>query len=231
MKRSFFITATGTGCGKTLATAALLRAAQERGHHAIVAKPVETGARDGAHDVQWSLSFSLLPYTDREQAALTLYRFPLPASPHLAAREAGATIDVSTILAALDIFATRWDTVIIEGAGGLLVPLNDRETVADLIEATEAEPVLVVGNQLGAINHTALTLNEMRRRGIDPNLIVVNMPGQANHPDDALIRTENVRMIRTLASPAPVIEQPFVSTLDAKAVAALGHRMADALRL
>jgi dethiobiotin synthetase len=159
MIRGLFITGTGTGVGKTVAAAAVLhryRAAAPLRYW----KPIQTGIEqdDDTAEVR-----RLAACADREIFDQGV-RLPRPLSPHLAARCAGQTIDLRALLALLPSGEdTRW---VVEGAGGLLVPLNDSETMADWI-ALLGLPVLVASRtSLGTINHTLLTLEALRARSL-----------------------------------------------------------------
>ena len=159
MIRGLFITGTDTGVGKTVAAAAVLH--RYRGAAPLrYWKPIQTGIEqdDDTEEVR-----RLAACADREIFDEGV-RLPRPLSPHLAARCAGQTIDLRALLALLPSGEdTRW---IVEGAGGLLVPLNDSETMADWI-AMLGLPVLVAARTaLGTINHTLLTLEALRARSI-----------------------------------------------------------------
>lgn len=159
MIRGLFITGSDTGVGKTVAAAALLH--RYRGAAPLrYWKPIQTGIEqdDDTEEVR-----RLGACADHEIFAEGV-RLPRPLSPHLAAQCAGQTIDLRALLALLPRAEdTRW---IVEGAGGLLVPLNDSETMADWI-ALLGFPVLVVARtSLGTINHTLLTLEALRARSL-----------------------------------------------------------------
>ena len=148
-----FITGIGTGIGKTLVAAIVTEALG-----AAYWKPVQAGFDEGT-DTGWvgeRISYPegrLFPET---------YKLALPASPHIAARQEGITISLDGIADQLP--ATR--PLVIEGAGGLLVPLNDTEFVADLVYKLDATVLLVSRNYLGSINHSLLTAAVCRARGL-----------------------------------------------------------------
>jgi dethiobiotin synthase len=159
MIRGLFITGTDTGVGKTVAAAALLH--RYRGAAPLrYWKPIQTGTEqdDDTEEVR-----RLGAYADNEIFDKGV-RLPRPLSPHLAARCAGQTIDLRAILALLPAAEdTRW---IVEGAGGLLVPVNDSETMADWIALLGLPVLTVARTSLGTINHTLLTLEALRTRSI-----------------------------------------------------------------
>jgi dethiobiotin synthetase len=145
-----FITGIGTGVGKTMVSAILARALE-----ADYWKPVQAGYENGT-DSQWVAD--LLAGTS-SVVHPEVYRLAMPASPHIAARAEGVTIDIKKICDQIPIINRN---LLIEGAGGLLVPLNEHEFVADLIKALNAKVILVSRNYLGSINHSLLTARVCR---------------------------------------------------------------------
>ncbi len=141
---NIFVTGIGTGIGKTVVAAILTEALK-----ADYWKPIQAGDQGGT-DTEWIRSV-----ISNEQSRIhqEKYRLKMPASPHIAARNEGININIDTIVNSLPVA----DNLIIEGAGGLMVPLNDNEFVIDLIKALEARVVLVSRNELGSINHSLLT--------------------------------------------------------------------------
>ena len=150
--RPIFITGIGTGVGKTLVSAIVTEALG-----AYYWKPVQAGVDEGT-DAAWVGARLSRP----ERILPEAYMLKLPASPHIAAREEGVTIRVDDIVARLP--GVR--PLVVEGAGGLLVPLNDREFMADLALRLDATVILVSRNYLGSINHSLLTAEVCRTRGV-----------------------------------------------------------------
>jgi dethiobiotin synthetase len=159
MTKGIFITGTDTGVGKTVAAAALLH--RYRGVSPLrYWKPIQTGIEldDDTDEVR-----RLGACADHEIFDEGV-RLPRPLSPHLAARCAGQTIDLRALLALLPTAEDiRW---VVEGAGGLLVPVNDSETMADWIALLGLPVLLVARTSLGTINHTLLTLEALRARSL-----------------------------------------------------------------
>jgi dethiobiotin synthetase len=157
--RPIFITGIGTGVGKTLISAIVTEAIG-----GWYWKPVQAGFDDGT-DGQW-VGQRLSPRSgDPDGVSRVLpeaYQLRLPASPHIAAREEGVSIRVQELVSHLP--AER--PLVVEGAGGLLVPLNDTEFMADLALALDATVILVSRNYLGSINHSLLTAEVCRLRGL-----------------------------------------------------------------
>ncbi|MBZ5855956.1 dethiobiotin synthase [Flavihumibacter profundi] len=155
MPAPIFITGIGTGIGKTLVAAIVTEALQ-----ADYWKPVQAGFAEGT-DSEWVKEKISNKYTIVHPE---LYRLKLPASPHIAAREEGIEINVSHIAAAIPSASRQ---LVIEGAGGLMVPLNKQEFVADLIREMGAKVVLVSRNYLGSINHSLLTAAVCNSMGLN----------------------------------------------------------------
>ena len=153
-----FITGIGTGIGKTLIAAIVTEALG-----ATYWKPVQAGFGDGT-DTGW-----VGDRISRPEGRLLpeAYKLAMPASPHIAAREEGIVIDLDTIVDQFDaIRREATPPLIIEGAGGLFVPLNDHEFVLDLIRRLDAAVILVSRNYLGSINHSLLTATACRVHGL-----------------------------------------------------------------
>ena len=164
-----FVTGTDTGVGKTLCSAALLHALGRRHARVVGMKPVAAGlieheGRLVSEDVlalRAASSVAVPPELDNPVA------LPEPLSPHLAARRAGVVVRVSDLLAPAQALARMSDALVVEGAGGWRVPLNDEgETLADLARALAAPVVMVVGLRLGCLNHAALTAEAIRADGL-----------------------------------------------------------------
>jgi dethiobiotin synthetase len=168
--RGLFVTGTGTGVGKTIVSAALLAAMREAGEPVRAYKPVVTGLSEPSGE--WPPDHELLAAAagmDPEDVAPL--RFGPAVSPHLAAALAGERIDIATLIE--HAVASAGDTLIVEGVGGLLVPLADDFTVRDL--AVElALPVLITAQPgLGTINHTLLTIEAARAVGLSVATVVL----------------------------------------------------------
>lgn len=200
-----FVTGTDTGVGKTLAASALCRADREAGRTVLYAKPVQTGLeRAQAGDAAFVAAAAKVP-------VIECLRFPEPLAPAVAAERAGEVIDVAGLLADLEKAGDGFDRVVVEGAGGLLVPLWGAVTMADLADALGAGLVVVTRPGLGTLNHTALTLEAANSRGLPVDGLVVS-----GWPSDPGV-TEQTNLER-LSSMAPVLgllpDYPGVDTAD-----------------
>ncbi len=158
--RGYFLTGTDTGVGKTLIAAALLRAAAAQGLTALGMKPVAAG---GTEDVDALVAAGNVA-APRDCVNPYLLREPL--SPHLAARRDGTAIDLERIARCFEELRGRADFLVVEGAGGFRVPLNDTQDGADLAARLGLPVILVVGLRLGCLNHALLTEEAIRARGL-----------------------------------------------------------------
>jgi dethiobiotin synthetase len=168
--RGLFLTATDTGAGKTFVTAAIARIWRRQRRPFCVCKPVATGAEN-----EWSEDTRLLAEAagETDLMAVTPYRFAAPAAPPVAARLSGVPLELSALEAAVRRRASEGKTVLVEGVGGLLCPLTERETIADLVSALRLPLIVVARRSLGTLNHTLLTLEAAQRRGLHVAGLVV----------------------------------------------------------
>lgn len=166
--RAFFVTGTDTGVGKTLISAALLRALRERGVRVAGMKPVASGCRETSDGIRNDDALALIAEAS-EPAPYRIvnpYAFIPAIAPHVAAVEAGTRIDLRELERAFRILAGLADVVVIEGAGGWLTPLDERHALADFVKRVKADVILVVGLRLGCLNHALLTAQAIERSGL-----------------------------------------------------------------
>lgn len=164
MARGYFITGTDTGVGKTTVSCALLRAFAAQGKRVIGMKPVVAGRENGRwHDVEQLIAASNI---SAAREYVNSYAFDPPISPHIAAQQAGTEIDLAVIQHAYQALSNQADIVIVEGAGGFLVPVNQTQNGADLARALNLPVILVVGMRLGCLNHALLTAQAIRLAGL-----------------------------------------------------------------
>lgn len=206
----FFITGTDTGVGKTLVTAALLRAWNALGVAAVGMKPVAAGA-ERVNGIWVNEDVAMLRAASPVAAPPELmnpYLFRDPIAPHIAAERKGTTIQLPRLRAACEDLGDMAELVLVEGVGGFRVPLNDRQDTADLAVALGLPIILVVGMRLGCINHTLLTVEAIQARGLTLAAWVANRidPDMAAYAEnlDALMR----RVPAPLLAELPVLEPP-----------------------
>jgi dethiobiotin synthetase len=164
--RGIFVTGTDTGVGKTFAAVALLRSLGVTGVRAVGMKPVAAGIDPGAAMNADVAALVAAANVAAPQAAVNPYSFPPPIAPHLAARMAGVDLDLGLIAAAYARLAASADVVVVEGAGGVLVPLGARTDMLDIAERLGLPVLLVVGIRLGCLNHALLSALAITARGL-----------------------------------------------------------------
>jgi dethiobiotin synthetase len=190
MPKRFFVTGTDTGIGKTVVSALLCAALD-----AIYWKPIQTGSSEGT-DRRTVLQVGELP---ERQTRLEAYCFSPPVSPHLAARRAGVSISISKIASALP---TIRGNLIVEGAGGVLVPVTGSGLMVDLMGKLRLPVLLVARTSLGTINHTLLSLAALRARALEVRgVILVGKPDRENC--NAIQKYGKVRVIGAI----PVLDK------------------------
>ncbi len=207
LQNGVFITGTDTGVGKTFVAAGLLAALRLEGWNVAPMKPVQTGChqRKGswvAPDLQASLKASGLRVSTAEKADMAPYCFQPACSPHLAAKLAGKRISLKRIENAYHRLRQNYDVLIVEGAGGVLVPLNPQETMLDLMVRLQLPVVLVARPGLGTINHTLLSLRLLNAAKLAVLGVVLNQatPGRWGQiENDNRVMIERMGNVKVLA--------------------------------
>jgi dethiobiotin synthetase len=176
---SLFITGTDTGVGKTVCTAALARALREMGHEVGVMKPIQTGVRRTQKGWE-SGDAEYLTHVSGVNDPMDLVcpvRLEAPLAPSVAAELEGTTVDLARVLAAYHELRTRHAGVLVEGAGGIAVPIQGDYGMADLARKMELPVLIVARPALGTINHTVLTVRYAQSAGLTVlGVIVAGMP-------------------------------------------------------
>ena len=204
-----FVTGTDTGVGKTRVAVALIHALRAQGLRVAAMKPVAAGSEPGElnDDVRALLQAANVSADLRD---VNPYSFAPPIAPHLAAQQAGIRIELPVVVAACARLAAAADVVVVEGAGGWHVPLNEREDMADLAQALGLPVVLVVGLRLGCLNHALLTAESIDRRGLS----WAGWVGNAIDPEMAA-RAANLEALQTRL-PAPCLGVQEFSPVSAQ---------------
>ena len=208
---ALFVTGTDTGVGKTFVACALAHALRSRGRRVSVMKPVETGV-DGVPEDALRLRAAAgdpAPLDD-----VCPYRLRAPLAPAVAARFEGVMLDVARLVALVGRRAAEADVLLVEGAGGLLVPVAGRVTWADFAARAGLPLLVVAANRLGTVNHCALTARVAAAAGLAVRGIVLS---QASAEPDASAAT-NPDTVRDLTG-LPVAAIPHYATPDAAASA------------
>lgn len=169
MARSYFVIGTDTNVGKTYIATALVQYFVSQGLKTIGMKPIASGCELNKQGELMNEDVLALSSASNVKASLDLvnpYRFIPAIAPHLAAEQAGITMRLEVIFQAYQQLTTLSDVMIVEGAGGFLVPINQTETLADVALQLDIPIILVVGMRLGCINHALLTVEALETRGL-----------------------------------------------------------------
>jgi dethiobiotin synthetase len=166
LKTGYFVTGTDTEVGKTLVSGALILKLRELGRNAIGFKPVVAGTYQGQNgeyineDIETLRVASNLPQTQ----SICPFVLDTPAAPHIVAKANGIELNVNKLLESFTGIQNENDFVVVEGAGGFIVPLNDHESLADFAQKIDLPIIVVVGMKLGCLNHTLLTIEAIKTR-------------------------------------------------------------------
>jgi len=167
MKR-YFITGTDTDCGKTYVTATLLQYLKQQDKKALAIKPVASGCSEEGSELISADALYLSSHNGDFPHEICPWRLRLPISPHLAAEHDGVTLSAHALADfCQDEKFSEFDYLLVEGAGGLLVPLNAQETWVDFLKYSKMPVILVVGMRLGCINHALLTALALKQHDIE----------------------------------------------------------------
>jgi dethiobiotin synthetase len=171
-----FFTGTDTGVGKTFVTAAVARILRRRGRGVVVCKPVATGAvwRDGHWVSEDAIALAQAAGVTGDMSQVTPWMFPDPVAPPVAARRADVELRLDQIIRAVQDRSQPRKAMLIEGIGGLMCPLTEKETVADLVAGLNLPMIVVTRRSLGTLNHTLMTLEISRTRGLQVAGVVIN---------------------------------------------------------
>lgn len=169
-----FLTGTDTGVGKTAVAAALARHFSQRGWSVGVMKPVETGVFSHAPEQTDAYRLATAAATHDEPRLVAPFQFQRPVAPLAAARQSARTIDQAVIVESYGTIASRHDITLVEGVGGLLVPIGDGWDVRDLIAELKLAVIVVGRSALGGINHARLTMEALHFRHLRVLALVLN---------------------------------------------------------
>ncbi len=218
----FFVAGTDTGVGKTLVSGLFVRFLREMGQRVTYQKWVTTGDRDFSGDAEWVKDFAAIDVDPGRGSLHAPLCYSFPASPHLAAEMDGEEPDLVLVMDAFATLSAQPGWLVVEGAGGLMVPLSRRLLLIDFVKDSGLPVVLVCRSGLGTINHTLLSVEALRSRAIPVAGLVFNTlsPG----PEE--IARDNVEVIAEL-SKVPVLGRlPLISDIEAQWDAGLKEEVA-----
>jgi len=172
----FFITGTDTGVGKTLIAGSVARALARQGRRVGVMKPFESGCRREGRSLipDDALFLRTMAGTQDDLALICPYALERPLAPAIAAHKQSVRIDLRKITAAFKQISTRYEITLVEGAGGIMVPINRNHLLIDVVRLLNLPLIVVARTALGTINHTLLTIREALRAGIRVRGIILN---------------------------------------------------------
>ncbi len=212
--KGLFVTGTDTGIGKTVLSALLLAELRRRSINAAPFKPVQTGCAGDVPDLDYALTMAGMQVSDEDFSSMAPYTYEPACSPHLAAEMAGAEIDIAEMVIAARTLASDYDCIIAEGAGGIMVPLNRRETTLDLMQALRFPVLIAARPGLGTINHTLLSIRALRSDDLDIAGIVF-VAGDDSKP--GFIEEDNAVTIEQFGKVPILGSIPHCHQLDASA--------------
>jgi dethiobiotin synthetase len=212
MACGIFITGTDTGVGKTLVSCSLAALLRDLGYRVGVMKPVETGCsqRNGELFPEDAVRLRQASGCDEPMEKICPYRFAEPLAPSIAAERGGDRIDIDHVVQVYHEISSGHDVILIEGAGGLMVPLLPSFTYADFARTAKLPLIVVAANRLGAINHLMLTLEHAQCKGLSVIGYVLNCP-----TDQISLASDTNREVLANLSGVPCLaELPFVPTAN-----------------
>lgn len=208
--KTLFITGTNTGVGKTLASALLCRELSRESKVAYI-KPVQTGCIESGQELLAPDVEFVKLICGNKISTFCPVKYKLPASPHLSAAEENSRIDEETLVKDIEAFckADSYDFVIIEGAGGITVPLNSEFDMLDLCKRFTSEVIIVTTTQLGTLNHTKLTIEYAKSHGIECSVIISGCSG-----NPGVIEKDNIKLISEMVDGRVLFKIPDIEGLD-----------------
>lgn len=191
----YFISGIDTDAGKSYATGFLAHEWNKNGKRTITQKLIQTGNVGHSEDIDLHRRIMGISFTQEDREGLTMPEiFSYPASPHLASRLDNRPIDFAKIKQATEELSRRYDYVLLEGAGGLMVPLTDELLTIDYIAQERYPLIFVTSGKLGSINHTLLSLEAIQKRGIILDTVLYNLYPTV---EDTTIQNDTMNFIKT----------------------------------
>ena len=215
MAKGYFITGTDTGVGKTLVAGGLAALYKNKGLNVGVMKPVATGCKlvNNRLVSDDAIFLKLSAEVEDEYELINPVSLEQPLAPTVAARLSNTKIDTDKINTAYDTLCERHEYMIVEGIGGLLVPIDEYYFVVDMAEEMELPLIVVCRPTLGTINHTLLTVSYARQHGLEVKGIIVN---ESTENCDAVVKNTNTEEIKRLTDLPIIGTIPFHKKLDTK---------------
>jgi len=228
MHKGIFITGTDTGVGKTFVAVGLINAMKELGYAVCPMKPVETGCKVQRGELvpEDTLKLVKAAQVNEPLDLINPYRFRQPLAPAIAAELEGAVISRKKIISAYNKLSNKYDITIIEGAGGIMVPIRKNYLFLDLMKDLTLPVIIVSRPGLGTINHTLLTIDAARNRGVDIIGVIINY--SADVRKDSSVKT-NPQMIEKLSGIPVLGTVPYMEKFNSKVFKHLAVKIMSAL--
>lgn len=209
MTAGFFVSGTDTGVGKTCVSVMLLEQLCKTGRKAAGMKPVASGCTMTAEGLRNEDALRLLSASSLslDYPTVNPFAFEQPVAPHLAAQLANQLIEINKIQLAYDSICQKADTVIVEGVGGWLVPINATETMADVAQSLDLPVILVVGIRLGCLNHALLSMASIKQSGLSLAGWVAN-----RLDNQCLLAEENIRYLQRKIHAPLLADIPWIES-------------------
>ena len=190
----YFISGIDTGIGKTYATGCLAKLWNAQGKKTITQKLIQTGNVDISEDIEQHREIMGMGWFPEDESKLTMPEiFTYPASPHLATKIDGREIDFQKIENSTEQLAEKYEIVLLEGAGGLMVPLTTDLLTIDYVAEKKYPVILVTSGRLGSINHTILSLEAIKSRGLELYAVAYNLKDESQ---DELISKDTAEYLK-----------------------------------
>ncbi len=220
--RYIFVAGTDTDIGKSVVTGLLARRLLDNGHSVVTQKWVGTGCSRASNDIDAHLKFMGKSRGDFRGYLQSMmpHIFKFPSSPHLAARLAKRRIDLARIKGSLKKLSKDFNSVIIEGTGGLLVPLDEKTLLIDVVKSLRLPVILVAPNRLGTINHTLLSIEALRMRKIKIIGIIFN---NTSKKENRIVLRDNPKIVEKISGTKVLGILPWLK--DIKAGTGLGWNL------
>ncbi|WP_086178639.1 dethiobiotin synthase [Acinetobacter sp. ANC 5054] len=194
MAQIYFVSGIDTGIGKTYTTGYLAKTWNEQGQKTITQKLIQTGNVDISEDIEQHREIMGMGWFPEDESKLTMPEiFSYPASPHLATKIDGREIDFQKIEDATQQLTEKYDVVLLEGAGGLMVPLTTELLTIDYVAQKKFPVILVTSGRLGSINHTILSLEALKQRGLNLHALAYNLKDESQ---DELISKDTAEYLK-----------------------------------
>jgi dethiobiotin synthetase len=227
--KSLLITGTNTGVGKTVVCGCLARFLSHKGISVGIQKWVSTGNKHTAEDMEYCLRLLEKKGDERDDPSLmSPYTFDFPSSPHLAAKLEGEKINKDKIRQSHHTLLQKYDILLVEGVGGVMVPLTRDYLLIDLVVELALPVVIVTHSGLGTINHTLLTIEALRHRNINTLGLIFNFAGE----DNKIIEEDNIAIISHIGKIRSFGSLPKVDSKEAliEAFEPIGGSILGAIR-